>query len=220
MRFSFWSWSTYAPVTVSKKRRSGAVLSPAKAGWPCFGEVFPGLSRDAPSADHRAWKRSTVVFVVFEDFPRKFRLIQHVMSNRTKKVILLFGTPLGLVALGLFAFFGCPSLWAKDFPVDPAANAHLATTSGLSPEDAALEAIHWSVPVYDRIPRDRVTISVDEQTPSTFVVQVTYFAQDDSYHRMFYEVTLTQNAGSWIVARLRRCWTGRGLTGWSTGIPS
>lgn len=142
------------------------------------------------------------------------------MTSRTKKIILLFGAPLGLVALGLFVFFGCPSLWAKDFPVDPASNAHLATTRGLSAEDAALEAIHWMVPVYDRIPRDRVSISLDEQTPSTFVVQITYPAQDDSYHSMFYEVTLTRQTEAWAVTRLRRCWTGRGLTGWSTGIPS
>ena len=76
------------------------------------------------------------------------------------------------------------------------------------------------VPVDDRIPRDRVSISVQGQAPDTFVVQITYPAQDDSYHSMFYEVTLTRQAKAWAVTRLRRCWTGRGLTGWSTRIPS
>lgn len=142
------------------------------------------------------------------------------MNSRSKRIILLFGAPLGLVALGLFAFFGCPSLWAKNFPVDPASNAHLATTRGLTAEDAALEAIHWTVPLHDRIPRDRVSISLEEQTPDACVVQVTYPAQDDSYHFMFYEVTLTRQTEAWAVTRLRRCWTGRGLTGWSTDIPS
>jgi len=142
------------------------------------------------------------------------------MSPRTKKPILLVGAVLGLVAVGCFAFFGWPSLWARDFPVDPATNAHLATTSGLSTEDAALEAIHWTVPVYDRIPRDTVSISVDESGSDTFVVQVTYSAQDDSYGRMFYEVTLARPASTWTVTRLKRCWTGRGLAGWSTGTPS
>lgn len=142
------------------------------------------------------------------------------MNSQTKKTILLFGAPLALVALALFGFFGCPSLWAKDFPVDPASNAHLAAIGGLSAEEAALESIHWMVPVCDRIPCDRVSISLEEQAPATIVVQITYPAQDDSYHSMFYEVTLTRQAEAWAVTRLRRCWTGRGLTGWSTDIPS
>ena len=76
------------------------------------------------------------------------------------------------------------------------------------------------VPVSDRIARDQVSISLEVHTPTAFVVKITYPAQDDSYHSMFYEVTLTRQAETWTVTRLRRCWTGRGLTGWSTGIPS
>lgn len=142
------------------------------------------------------------------------------MSPRIKKVFLLVGAVFGIVAPACFAFFGLPSLWARDFPVDAATNAHLEVTPGLSAEDAALEAIHWTVPVDDRIPRDLVSISVDESTSDTFVVQITYSAQDDSYGQMFYELTFVRRASTWTVTRLRRCWTGRGLTGWSTGTPS
>ena len=142
------------------------------------------------------------------------------MSSRTKKFILLFGAPLGLAALGLFAFFGCPSLWAKDFPVDPASNAHLAAAAGLTAEEAALEAIHWDLPSHDREPRDRVSISVLSASSPSPVVRISYSAQDDSYHQMFYEVTLSRSPQSWTVTRLRRCWTGRGLLGWSTDTPS
>jgi hypothetical protein len=142
------------------------------------------------------------------------------MSRRAKMLFLLSGSILGLVAFGCYAFLGWPSLWAKDFTVDPATNAYLATIHGLPPEDAALEYIHWKVPVCDRTPRDRVSISLDEQTPTAFVVRITCFAQDDSYHRMFYELALERQGQAWTVTKLRRCWTGRGLTGWSTNIPS
>jgi hypothetical protein len=141
------------------------------------------------------------------------------MTPFTKKPFLVVAAVLGIGGLGLHAYIGCPSLWAVDFAVDPAANAHLAERSGLSPSDAAMEAIHWDVSPGERIPSDRVSISVDE-SGSDFVVQITYPAQDDSYGRMFYEVTLTRSSTTWAVTRLRRCWTGRGLSGWSTGIPS
>ncbi len=142
------------------------------------------------------------------------------MSSRTMKFMLLFVAPPVLVAVGLYAFYGCPTLWAKDFPVEPASNAHLATTTGLSAGDAALEAIHWNIPGNERVPRDRVSISVSSASLEAPVVRIRYSAQDDSYHQMFYEVTLSRSPKSWTATRLRRCWTGRGLIGWSTDTPS
>jgi hypothetical protein len=142
------------------------------------------------------------------------------MSGLMKKSIAVAVALISLAALGFYVFFGCPSLWAIDFAVDSATNTHLATTADLSPEDAALEAIHWTVPVAERIPRDRVSISTAETGPHSFIVRICYSAQDDSYGQMFYEITLSRPATTWTVTRLRRCWTGRGLTGWSTGIPS
>lgn len=142
------------------------------------------------------------------------------VNSTPRKPILFAAAAFGLVALGYFAFSSWPALWARDFPVDPAANARLALTHGLSTEDAAWEAIHGAVPDHDRVPRDRASISVDEAGSDAFVVRVTFPAQDDSYGRMFYELTLVRQASTWTVTRLRRCWTGRGLTGWSTGIPS
>lgn len=141
------------------------------------------------------------------------------MNRLPKMLFFLVAAVLGLGGLGLHAYMGCPSLWAVEFPVDPASNAHLAEKSGLSPRDAAMEAIHWEVPPDDRIPGDRVSISVDE-SGSDFIIQITYPAQDDSYGQMFHEVTLTRSSTTWAVTRLRRCWTGRGLSGWGTGIPS
>ncbi len=142
------------------------------------------------------------------------------MSRRTKKIALFIGALLGLAALGLFAFFGCPSIWAEDFPVDPADNAHLATTAGLSAEAAALEAIHWRVPAEERVPRDRVSLSISGAASESPVVRICYPAQDDSIHMLFDEVTLSRQQQGWSVTRLRRCWTGRGLIGWSTDTPS
>ena len=142
------------------------------------------------------------------------------MSRFMKKSTGVAVALISLTALGFYVFYGCPSLWARDFVVDFATNTHLATTGDLSPEDAALEAIHWTVPAAERIPRDRVSISTTEAGPHSFIVQICYPPQDDSYERMFYEVTLSRPTGTWTVTRLRRCWTGRGLTGWSTGIPS
>ena len=142
------------------------------------------------------------------------------MSSRTKKVVLIFVALFGLTALGLYVVFGCPSLWARDFAVDPAANAHLVAINGLTAENAALEFIDWNIPVYDRVPRERISLSSSQGSSDAPVVRIYCPEQDDSIHCSFYEITLSRQQETWTVTRLRRCWTGRGLIGWSTSTPS
>lgn len=142
------------------------------------------------------------------------------MNKRVKNSLGLVAAALVLIGAGTYAVLGCPQLWAKDFPIDPKVNAHLAGMTGLSVEDAAFEAFQWDVPDTERVPKGKVSMSVTEMGAASYRVRMIHSALDDSYHDMFDEVTLSGPSPVWSMTRLRRCWTGRDLFGWSTGIPN
>lgn len=142
------------------------------------------------------------------------------MISRTKRRLVLFIIlSVALVGVMLFLWFD-PSLWAKEIAVEPGMNRHLAAFSGLTVEDAVYEAVHWDAPREDLTPRDRVKISARQSGSGGYVARVMQSPQDDSYERFFYELTLEHAQGTWKVVRVKRCWRGRGLWGWSTETPS
>jgi hypothetical protein len=136
------------------------------------------------------------------------------MKTITKRMLV------GSAALFIGVIYVWPSLWARDIAIDPAMNAHLAAQRFNRPDDAAYEALHWNVAPDDRIPRGRVDARTTEIGTDTFRATSEYSAQDDSYHQIYDDLTLTRTGQIWKVTRHKRCWTGRGLLAWSTDAPS
>ncbi len=142
------------------------------------------------------------------------------MKKAAKRVLIATCCVALLAFVGVYLTVSCPSLWAKEFPIDPGVNAHLASLTLDSPQDAAYEAIYWNVPDSERVAGAKVEAVITPLGVDRFKAVTAKPMQDDSYHMMYHEMTLTRINGVWSVLHHRKCWAGRGLVGWSTGIPS
>jgi|GEM_PF-2050572 len=142
------------------------------------------------------------------------------MKKALKRILIVVGVVVTMAVTWVYVVFLCPSLWAKNFPVDPALNVHLASLSLESAEDAAYEAIYWNVDDSERITKAKVASQVTPDGTNQFTTVTFQPMKDDSYNTMYHEIVLTRVKGRWSVLRHRRCWTGRNLMGWSTRIPS
>jgi hypothetical protein len=157
------------------------------------------------------------------------RLIRDVDSQETESCAMkVFAKRLAKIAAILavcfigvvYACYGCPSLWVKDFEVDPALNADLASRSFASAEEAAYEVVFWQVPSTERVAFAKIEPTVRSTTGGALVAILDEPCKDDSYSVVHHELTLQLVDGRYSVTRHRKCWMGRNLIGWSTKIPS
>ncbi len=135
------------------------------------------------------------------------------MKSLVTRILLTAGV---LLVGGFYIVYGCPSLWAEDFAVSEDMNAHLAAQTFDLPEDAALEALNWNVIREDRTPRADVDVHTTKLAAGSFKVTLQRQAKDDSIHDIYDALTMAQVGTVWKVTRHQRCWTGRGLLGWSS----
>lgn len=139
--------------------------------------------------------------------------IHNPMKSLVTRILLTAG---GLLVGGFYIIYGCPSLWAEDVAVSADMNAHLVAQTFDQPEDAALEALNWNVIREDRTPRADGNVHATQLAAGSFKVTLQRPAQDDSIHQTYNALTLAQVGTVWKVTRHQRCWTGRGLLGWSS----